>query len=127
MSEMPAHLWTYRGRPLRVIDGDTISISVDLGFGISKASADNHFRIQGVNCPELHGATREAGLAAALFTKDWLADAAGDWPLVIQTQRLKSGEARTFERWVAAVWRAIDGASLADALIASGHAVASHG
>lgn len=125
---IPALLWTYRARGERVIDGDTVALVVDAGFGIFKGRTDNHFRIKGVNCPEVHGDTREAGLAAASYTAAWLTAACaapGDWPLIIQTERLSSDqEARTFERWVADIWRVIDGANLADDLLAFGHAVA---
>lgn len=99
---------------------------VDLGFGIEKASADNHFRLLGVSCPEVRGAERVAGLAAKAFVVDWMV-ATEQWPLIIQTERIRNAEVRTFERWVASVWRVSDGASLSDALIASGHGVPSKG
>lgn len=125
---IPQHTYVYRARPIRVIDGDTLALCVSLGFGMAKLDDDNHFRVQGVNCPEVRGPTRGAGLAAKAFTMVWLGlPGPEDWPLIIQTQRLQSGEARTFERWVAAIYRVSDEHSLAEDLIAAGHGVASKG
>lgn len=131
---IPEKLWVYRARPQRVIDGDTVALEIDLGFGISKASGDNHIRVRGVNCPEVHGQTTAAGLAASSFTRVWTATAddissrrGEDWPLIIQTEQLEGAETRTFERWVADIWRVSDGHSLADDLLAAGHAVVMKG
>lgn len=120
---IPAVLWTYRARLDRIIDADTVALEIDLGFGVVKAGADNHVRVKSVNAPELHGATREAGLAAKTYAEIWFAGLPGDWPLIIQTERGKDQETRTFERWVAQIFRISDGHSLADDLLASGHAV----
>ncbi len=62
----------YGAKPLKVIDGDTIELMVDLGFNI-------HFkmrvRLYGVNTPESRTkdlAEKELGLKAKKFTEDWL-------------------------------------------------------
>lgn len=62
----------YGAKPLKVIDGDTIDLMVDLGFNI-------HFkmrvRLYGVNTPESRTkdlAEKEIGLKAKKFTEDWL-------------------------------------------------------
>lgn len=62
----------YGAKPLKVIDGDTIDLMVDLGFNI-------HFkmrvRLYGVNTPESRTkdlAEKELGLKAKKFTEDWL-------------------------------------------------------
>jgi endonuclease YncB( thermonuclease family) len=124
MAPMPVHLWTYRGRVERVLDGDTYSIELDLGFGIRKAGVDNHFRLAGVSCPEIRGPEREAGIHALSFVVDWLGSP-DEWPLIIQTERVRDAESRSFTRWVASVWRVADGANLAEDIIAAGHGIAS--
>lgn len=50
--------YSYRSTVLRVIDGDTIVLRVDLGF---RLSVEVTVRLWGIDAPEVHGATREAG------------------------------------------------------------------
>jgi endonuclease YncB( thermonuclease family) len=53
----------------RTIDGDTIVV---YGEYAPDEFARKHVRLFGVNSPEVHGVTKEAGLAAAAFTKQQL-------------------------------------------------------
>ena len=46
--------WFYKAKVVRVIDGDTLDVDIDLGFGIRFKT---RIRLAGVNAPELH--TRE--------------------------------------------------------------------
>ena len=62
----------YGAKPIKVVDGDTLDLMVDLGFSI-------HFkmrvRLYGVNTPETRTkdlAEKELGLKAKKFTEDWL-------------------------------------------------------
>lgn len=80
-----AHLWWYRARLVDVIDGDTIDVDIDLGFSIWRLG--QRLRLLGINAPEMHGATREAGEQAKEFLTGLLAS-----PLRIQTAKMKSGE-----------------------------------
>jgi micrococcal nuclease len=64
----------YGAKPLKVVDGDTLDLIVDLGFNI-------HFkmrvRLYGLNTPECRTknlAEKELGLKAKKFTEDWLAN-----------------------------------------------------
>jgi micrococcal nuclease len=113
---LPA-IWAYRARVERVIDGDTLDVTIDQGLHTHRTE---RLRLLGVNTPELKGPTRPAGLAAAGFVTDWLARVPfdDDWPLIVQTHR---GDA--FGRWLARVWRRTDGACLNDTLLMVGHAV----
>lgn len=79
-----------RIRPVRVYDGDTITVDVDLGYGVTSRHS---IRVLGVNCPELRsGDDREAGLAARMFTVGWI-DAAvaratdAEWPLLMRSEK----------------------------------------
>ncbi len=49
----------YNARVRRVIDGDTIEIMLDLGFGIYHSQT---IRLFGINAPELKGKTKAEGL-----------------------------------------------------------------
>ena len=54
----------------KVVDGDTFVCIIDLGLRIYKKAT---IRILGINCPETKGLTRQAGLSAKAFTKEWFA------------------------------------------------------
>lgn len=55
-------LYTYMARVVRVIDGDTVVLDLDLGCDIWLRS--QHCRLYGINSAEKTGKTKEAGLAA---------------------------------------------------------------
>lgn len=56
---------------LRVIDGDTVDVRIDLGFGLTSAI---RMRVAGVDTPELYGpgAEVERGREALEFTGSWV-------------------------------------------------------
>lgn len=122
-------VFTWRAFCVRVIDGDTVDLAIDTGFhdfGVRR------IRLANINCPEVHGATKPAGVAATVFTQVWLEAAMAyhcvtvavdggltfTWPLQITTKKTDS-----FDRYVAIVWREGDPISLNDALLASGNAI----
>lgn len=102
-------VYVYRASCVRVIDGDTYVLSIDYGF---HQSGEWHVRLHGVNAPELSTAE---GKAARDYVQSLLTPSR---PLVVQTFK----DQRSFERWVCDVW--IEDESLADLLVAAGHAVA---
>lgn len=106
--------YTYDCAVLRCIDGDTIDteLSRDIGFRC-RPTWRQRLRLDGIDCPEMTGATRALGMAARQFTEQWLAAE----PTVAETLRQDN-----FGRWLSHIRRA-DGSSLADALVAAGHAV----
>lgn len=68
---MSERFW-YGAKPLKVIDGDTIDLMIDLGFNIHHKI---RVRLYGVNTPESRtkdAAEKELGLKAKSFTTDWL-------------------------------------------------------
>lgn len=103
-----------KARLVRVVDGDTLVVDIDLGFGTW-----NHkqkVRLLGVNCPENKGATKDDGLRASLFTRDWFQ---GN-DLMIQTVLVADGK-DAFGRVLAKVKQGER--CLNDDLLSSGHAV----
>lgn len=113
-------LWTYRARCARIVDGDTLELEVDLGFG---ARYEAHVRLLGIDAPELWTAD---GAAARAALSQLVAAGTGAWPLRLRTHRLASGgEAKTFGRWVGTVWTVGADGGLTDvgeALVAMGAA-----
>jgi micrococcal nuclease len=113
-------MYEYRAKIERVIDGDTVICLIDLGFHCYHRES---IRLYGINCPEVHGDTKNKGLQAKAFTEKWVAEAAplSDWPFILQTQK---GE--TFGRFVADIRRASDLSWLNKELLSSGNAVELH-
>lgn len=68
---MASKYW-YNASLIKVIDGDTVDVIVDLGFKIHHKV---RVRLYGVNTPESRTkdlAEKEAGMNAKKFTEDWL-------------------------------------------------------
>jgi len=81
-------MWTYRCKVLKVVDGDTVDVDIDLGFGIWQKN--ERVRIMGIDTPESR--TRDKiekkfGLAAKNKLKSLLGKTA-----VLQTTINKKGE-----------------------------------
>ena len=58
----------YSAQVIEVHDGDTITCDLDLGFGITLNS--QKFRFYGINAPELHGESAEAGEASQKYVSE---------------------------------------------------------
>lgn len=62
----------YVGEVIKVVDGDTFDVIIDLGFDVHHKA---RVRLYGVNTPESRtkdAAEKELGLKAKAFTADWL-------------------------------------------------------
>lgn len=86
--------FTYFAKAIRVIDGDTAVLDVDLGFDVHYAC---HVRFMDYNAPELHGPHREDGAKA----KDELTLLLEGKTLLVTTNRDFS---QTFARYLAKVY-----------------------
>lgn len=85
-----APTYIYRATALKVHDGDTYTMQVDLGF---RCAITIQVRLHGWSCPELSDPLGpEATVAAAKLL--------GGGPVVIQSYK----DQRSFERWVADVY-----------------------
>ncbi len=113
----PTDRYERRARPILVVDGDTLDVTFDLGFGIRH---DRRVRLLGVDTPELRSsdpAERAAAEVARLFVREWL-DWSSLWPLVVRTRQDRADK---YGRLLARVWRS-DGAELGRDLVDAGHA-----
>jgi endonuclease YncB( thermonuclease family) len=116
-----AGLWRYRAALRRVIDGDTLEITMDMGveFILRKFT----IRLVGINCPEVEGPQKPAGLAAKAYAEQWCQlalDPATAWPLRVET--IQDDEKEKYGRYLARVYRG-DQRCLNSDLVAAGHAV----
>ena len=116
-------MWTYRCKLRRVVDGDTVDVDIDLGFGIWQMN--ERVRIMGIDTPESR--TRDKiekkfGLAAKAKLKSLL----GPNP-VLQTTISKKGEDMKgkFGRVLGDFLQ--DDKSVAKTMCETGHAVAYFG
>jgi len=60
-------MYTYKAAVTDVIDGDTIVVDFDLGFGTWLKG--QHVRLAKINAPEMKGATLQAGTESKEFLK----------------------------------------------------------
>lgn len=108
---------------VKIIDGDTIRINMDLGFSIGVR--EQTLRLLRVNTPEIKGPTREAGMWAKAFTADWLKSHSN---LLMRSRKIEPGHAveDSFGRYLVEVFgdnEKGEQTCLNDALLSSGNAV----
>ncbi len=111
---MTPDLWTYRASLVRVVDGDTVIMRLDMGF---RVSCEQSLRLVGVNAPELFsGTNRVAGALAKADCEKWLWEHQHQdvqWPYIVRTEKDRT----TFGRYLGYVYD-LNGKSLNDYLIA---------
>ena len=90
--------YVYAAKLERVVDGDTYELMVDLGCSTWVKIT---VRLLGVNCPEVHGETREAGLAATEEARRWFAEHPD---LVIETRKEPKKRVDAFRRYLALIY-----------------------
>jgi len=122
-------MYEYRAKIIKIVDGDTVDVDIDLGFGI--VLSDERVRIAGIDTPESRTRDKEEkkfGLAAKSRVKQLLGKTC-----VLKTQINKNGEDMKgkfgrilgdFSIYDSATdrWRMIT-----EVLISEGHAVPYHG
>jgi micrococcal nuclease len=115
LAQRESALWRYRAKAIRVVDGDTVVLEVDLGFRIVLTEP---VRLAGINTPELIGKDSVRARQAKMFTQEWLS---ADPMLYIQTQLVRERE--KYGRILATLYREDDPVSLNDALVKADLAV----
>ena len=81
----PEPQYVYRAELVRVIDGNTVVLNVDLGFKVWQH--DEVLRLEGVSAPDTKGLQKEEGLKWKAKLEDLLTGQ----ELIIKTQKEKSG------------------------------------
>ena len=113
-------MYEYRARVIKVIDGDTVDVDIDLGFGVWLK--DERVRIMGIDTPESRTrdkVEKKFGLAAKARLKELL----GAKP-ILKTQVGKGGEDMKgkFGR-ILGDFLTEDGKKCGELLVKEGHAV----
>jgi micrococcal nuclease len=98
---------------VRIVDGDTVDLVIDLGLSITTLQ---RCRLFGINAPEVRGPSRDAGKAATAHLTT-LIDQSGS--IQVATHKDKQGK---FGRYLATLL-AEDGSDLNAKMITDGHAI----
>jgi len=94
----------YRARVVKVVDGDTVDVDIDLGFG--SWLHKQRLRLYGINAPEVRGPQREAGL----ITTDWLKERIDGRDIFIETFKAEGSKGK-YGRWLANLYTVEAGAA----------------
>ena len=100
-------MYQYGSRFVRVVDGDTVGLDLDLGF--YQWRLGRTYRLARIDAPELR---TEGGPAA----RDALAALLQPAQSILAT----TAKADSFDRWIVELYA--DGTNVSDALVSSGHA-----
>jgi len=112
-------MFEYRCKLIKVVDGDTIDVDIDLGFGVWLR--DQRVRLYGIDTPESRTRDLEEkkyGLAA----KDFLIKWTGAGELTIKTHKDERGK---FGRILGEIWTFKT--NINDKMVYEHHAVPYHG
>ena len=117
-------MYEYRCKVVKIIDGDTVDVDIDLGFGVWLKK--ERIRMFGIDTPESRTRDLEEkkyGLAAKDYITRLLDDEGG---IVLKTRKDAEGK---YGRILGELWRTTDFAdtSINDLMIKNHHAVAYHG
>lgn len=113
----------YDVKVLKVVDGDTVDVDIDLGFGI--VLTDERVRIMGIDTPESRTSNKVEkvfGLAAKARLKELL----GEEAILITTDNKHGEDMKGKFGRILGDFR-VGGKTVTEILIEEGHAVAYHG
>ncbi len=114
--EFTQSLYHYRGTMLRIIDGDTVEVRLELGVSTSRTI---RVRIAGINAPELFSGTMETRAQGEAARAYILCDVGKE--VLVKTYK----DGKTFDRYIADVYvmRGLGWQSIAQLQVDSGNAV----
>jgi len=113
-------MYHYPCKIIKVVDGDTVDVDIDLGFGVWMRN--QRIRMYGIDAPESRTSNqteKKYGLASKRFLEDMCDDKNG---LVLRTHKDKKGK---FGRILGELWRTTDYAdqSINEYMLEKYHAV----
>ena len=87
-------MYEYSAKVVKVYDGDTITVDIDLGFGVWLHK--QKIRLVGIDTPEVRGEEKEEGLKS----RDWLREKILDKQITLRTAKDRKGK---YGRWLGSV------------------------
>ena len=108
-------LYFYKAKVIRIYDGDTIFLDIDLG--LSTVVRNEKIRLARINTPELRGSEKEQGIAARDFLKNLIARK----NILLETIKDKKGK---FGRYLGEIWVESEGGfeNVNELMVKNGHA-----
>jgi len=88
-------MYEYRAKVVKVYDGDTITVDIDLGFGIWVKGQS--IRLLGIDTPEIRGEERPDGLIARDKLREWIMDK----EILLVTKKDSKGK---YGRWLGEIY-----------------------
>jgi len=110
--DIEKYLYTYRAHVSKVYDGDTITVTIELGF--NAVLKGEKLRFFGINAPEVRGDSKLEGIKS----RDWLRNRILNKDIVIRTIKDKKGK---YGRYLAIIY--LDDININDELVNKGFAV----
>ena len=112
-------MYKYKAKIVRIVDGDTIDIVIDLGF---KITTNQRLRLKGINTPETYNVKKDSeeykkGMAAKEFVIQRIE--ANNYEAIIDTDK----DTGKYGRYIAVIWLADNTTSLNDELVEKGFAL----
>lgn len=110
----------YKAKVNKVVDGDTVDITIDLGFGLFK---EVKARLWGLNAPEIfHPKDEEElmrGFQAKAYIEQWLKNNAPNGDIFIRSHNGKELRQEKYGRWLIEIYAtsAKDAVALNDMLV----------
>lgn len=108
-------------RLVKVIDGDTIDVEIDLGFDVC---ITQRLRLAGLDTPESR-TTNPKEKIAGLFVKDWLAKTLSEGSFIVKTTKPDSSE--KYGRMLGTLYESSSQESVNEKMIRLGYAWAYDG
>jgi len=92
-------MYTYRAEALRIVDGDTVDLEIQLGFEVA---IQIRARLYGVNTPEIHGIAKDSEeYKKGIEAQQFLARLIMNRELIVKTIKDKKGK---YGRYLAEIW-----------------------
>jgi micrococcal nuclease len=113
----------YDVKVIKVVDGDTVDVDIDLGFGI--VLTDERVRIMGIDTPESRTSDKVEKVFG-LLAKERLKELLGETAVLLTTEDRHGEDMKGKFGRVLGNFRS-GGRTVTDILIEEGHAVAYHG
>jgi len=112
---MNAKLYHYKALVVKVYDGDTITVNINLGFGIIMRKVK--IRLLGIDTPELRRVSDEEKVRG-IEAREFLSDLVLDRIIVLKTKKDKTGK---YGRLLGTIY--INDIDINQMMIDQGHAV----
>lgn len=109
---MTDKLYWYRAFVDKIYDGDTVTCTIDCGFNLSMTN--QKIRLYGINCPEVRGAQKTAGI----ISRDMLRKKIMHKHVLLQTFKDKKGK---YGRYLGTLF--LDGENINEWIVHNGYGV----